>query len=92
MDRCGFPSCSCRRRLRVDTRIPALAVEVHGDFNDDGKQDVAIGAPGEGVGSARGAGSVTVTYGGQPAARLFDQDSHGIPGAAERDDRFGAAL
>jgi hypothetical protein len=34
-----------------------------GDFDGNGADDVAIGHPGEGVGSASGAGAVTVVYG-----------------------------
>src|SRR4051794_41954082 len=51
----------------------ACAVEVRGDFNRDGRQDLAIGVPGEGLGKASRAGAVNVIYGsaggGGPAGR-----------------------
>jgi FG-GAP repeat len=34
-----------------------------GDFNHDGRADLAAGAPGEAVGSLQGAGAVTILYG-----------------------------
>jgi hypothetical protein len=59
--------------------------------------DLAIGAPGEGVGGASQAGAVTTLHGreaGLVAAggQLFPQDSTGVPDAVEPGDRFGAAL
>ena len=79
---------------------PALALEARGDFNNDGEQDVAVGVPDENLGAQADAGAVSVIYGstgglapgGNPRAQLFDQNSPGIPGVAERGDRFGAAL
>jgi FG-GAP repeat len=64
-----------------------------GDFNRDGFADLAAGAPGEGVGSAAGAGAVSVlpgSAGGLTAtgARLFTQ----VGGLIEGGDQFGAAL
>ncbi len=51
-----------------------------GDFDRDGYADVAVGAPGESVGGARRAGSVTVLY-GSPAGviardQLWSQGQH----------------
>ncbi|MFE6338159.1 FG-GAP-like repeat-containing protein [Streptomyces sp. NPDC057798] len=67
------------------------------DFNGDGYRDIAIGAMGADVGSASGAGAVVVLYGsssGVPAAKkaVITQNSTGVPGTAESDDRFGASL
>jgi disulfide bond formation protein DsbB len=64
-----------------------------GDFNGDGRADLAIGAEGEN----NGAGVVHVLYGaagGLAAAgsQLWSQDSPGIGGTAEASDFFGAAL
>ncbi|MCF3118846.1 FG-GAP repeat protein [Streptomyces arenae] len=76
----------------------ALAVA---DIDGDGKDDLIAGAPGEAIGSAAGAGSVTVLKGGangildadgKASAVAYQQDSPGIPGVAEKGDRFGAAL
>jgi hypothetical protein len=64
-----------------------------GDFNHDGFVDLAAGAPSESVGSAGGAGAVSVlpgSAGGLTATggRLFTQ----VGGTVEDDDDFGAAL
>jgi hypothetical protein len=68
-----------------------------GDFNDDGREDLAIGAPGEAVGDRQHAGAVLVLYGsngGLTAAGdlLLTQDTTGVLGDAEAYDRFGSAL
>lgn len=73
----------------------ALAV---GDFDNNGRADLAIGAPGEAVGSRVRAGAVDVIYsdatGLNPAFRAqeFYQDSANMPGTSEAGDLFGAAL
>jgi hypothetical protein len=58
---------------------------------------VAIGAPGDTVGGHAGAGSVTEVQidrgsGALTAAKVWTQDSPGVPGAAEAGDNFGAAI
>ncbi len=68
-----------------------------GDFDGDGRDDLAIGVPDEDVGSTSDAGAVNVIYGtstGLSASgdQLWTQDSSGIQGAAEGGDHFGAAL
>jgi hypothetical protein len=67
------------------------------DFDDDGVVDLAVGAPGEDVGSLADAGAVSVLYGtagglSGTGSQLLTQDHPGVPGVAEEDDRFGAAL
>ena len=66
-----------------------------GDFNGDGFSDLAIGSPGEAIGSAAAAGAVTVLDGSASGLDrngvLFSQTGP-IPGASESDDRFGEAL
>lgn len=72
------------------------AVITSGDFDGDGFDDLAIGAPQDRVGTVLGAGSVTILYGsstGVTAARSHEL----VQGAAladvpETDERFGAAL
>jgi hypothetical protein len=64
-----------------------------GDFNNDGFADLAIGAPGEGLGGAGGAGAVSVLYGSSgglttSGGQLFTQ----VGGAAEAGDLFGSGL
>jgi len=65
-----------------------------GDFNNDGAADLAAGAPLEDVGTMVNAGAVSVLYG--PVIGLssetFTQDTAGVAGRAEPEDRFGAAL
>ncbi|MEV0721178.1 hypothetical protein AB0I37_00165 [Micromonospora purpureochromogenes] len=68
-----------------------------GDINGDGREDLAIGAWGEAIGTKTEAGSVTVLYGGSTGltatgAQFLQQDQAGVPGAAERNDRFGYSL
>ncbi|WP_030862954.1 FG-GAP-like repeat-containing protein [Streptomyces sp. NRRL S-37] len=65
------------------------------DFNGDGYRDVAVTAPFASVGGKGGAGAVTVLYGSPQGAgagkiQTLTQDSAGVPGAAEKDDQFGA--
>ncbi len=67
-----------------------------GDFNNDNRDDLAIGAPGEAIGSIS-AGSVSILYGASGGLtatgnQLFHQDSTGILETAEQGDRFGASL
>ncbi|MGW5634488.1 FG-GAP-like repeat-containing protein [Streptomyces sp. NPDC003832] len=67
------------------------------DFNGDGYRDIAIGALAADVGSARSAGAVVVLYGtasGVSGAKkaVITQNSTGVPGTAETDDRFGVSL
>ncbi|MGW1211491.1 FG-GAP repeat protein [Streptomyces sp. NPDC002499] len=67
------------------------------DFNGDGKADLAIGAPAATVGGKKGAGAVSVVYGGssglKPASyKLLTQNTAGVPGAAETGDAFGSSL
>ena len=64
------------------------------DFNGDGYEDMAVGAPLENVGSIRDAGAVTVSYGGPSGlsadgSQTWTQDSPGVVGASETGDQFG---
>jgi hypothetical protein len=64
-----------------------------GDFNNDGYADLAVGIPGEAVGSLAGAGAVAYFLGGGSGLRTGvwrDQEPTG--GAAEAGDTFGHAL
>jgi hypothetical protein len=78
---------------------PAVAqpVTVPGpDFDNDGFGDLAVGVPGEGVGSVAGAGAVAVLHGSADGlasdGRVLTQGAGGVPGVSERSDGFGAAL
>jgi hypothetical protein len=68
-----------------------------GDFNNDGADDLAIGAPFEDVGSVFDAGAINVLYGSAAdlsvtGDQVFFQGGGGIAGVAEPSDFFGAAL
>eukprot|EP00913_Durusdinium_trenchii_P008806 g8272.t1 len=82
---------------RFDHFGSALAA---GDFDGDGIQDLAIGVPGENVGSQNDAGAVHILYGTSDGltgigSQYVTQDGDGINdivGQNERYDMFGAAL
>jgi hypothetical protein len=72
-----------------------------GDLNGDGKDEVAVGAPGEDLpdpdDGAQGTGLVFVFKGSSTGllatgAQLFSQDSASVPDVSEDDDEFGYAL
>jgi hypothetical protein len=68
-----------------------------GDFDHDGFADLAVGVPGEDVGSVADGGAINVLYGSAAGPRgsgsqLFTQNSAGVGGGAERRDNFGTAL
>jgi uncharacterized repeat protein (TIGR01451 family) len=70
---------------------------VSADFDGDGFQDLAIGVPGERVGSIENAGAVNVLYGSKAGItaeknQLWSQDSPGVQDTSESGDRFAAAL
>jgi hypothetical protein len=68
-----------------------------GDFDKDGRVDLAIGAPREGLGSEAWAGEVTVLRGAPTGltgsgGQLLNQNTPGVPGANEQGDEFARAL
>ena len=68
-----------------------------GDFNGDGYDEIAIGSPGENIGSLADAGLVAVISGSVTGlrfstVRILTQDTPGIPDVAEAGDQFGYAL
>jgi hypothetical protein len=69
-----------------------------GDFDGGGRDDLAIGANGESVGTTEFAGAINVIYGapgglntGRPS-QLFHQGTAGIGSDPEPDDSFGFAV
>ncbi|MEV0185291.1 FG-GAP repeat protein [Streptomyces sp. NPDC050625] len=67
------------------------------DVNGDGFADVAVGAPGEDVGTVADAGAVWLLRGSREGltaahAQSFDQNTPHIPGTAEMDDAWGAQV
>lgn len=69
-----------------------------GDFNNDGKADLAIGADSENVDGKADAGAVHVLYGSGnkglrgTGSQFWTQNSSGVADDAEAKDRFGASL
>ncbi|MFG2652453.1 FG-GAP and VCBS repeat-containing protein [Streptomyces sp. NPDC048436] len=68
-----------------------------GDVNGDGFPDLAVGVPGEAIGSKAKAGAVVLLKGGRAGltgkgAQAFHQDTAGVPGVAESGDLFGGSL
>jgi hypothetical protein len=70
-----------------------------GDFDADGRADLAIGTPFEDVGTVEDAGAVFVVYGSLDglsttgrAPQSWHQNVSGIIDAAETRDRFGSSL
>ncbi|MGY4905559.1 FG-GAP-like repeat-containing protein [Streptomyces sp. 900116325] len=71
------------------------------DIDNDGRDDLIAGAPGEAIGTRAGAGATTLLFGG-PTGLVdawgeghsvgFQQDTPRVPGAAEAADAFGAAV
>ncbi|MGW1030154.1 FG-GAP-like repeat-containing protein [Streptomyces sp. NPDC002577] len=65
-----------------------------GDFNGDGYQDAAAGAPFATAGGEFEAGAVAVAYGsatGIGTKKTISQNTSGVPGSAEESDHFGAS-
>ncbi|MFC7480242.1 M4 family metallopeptidase [Luedemannella flava] len=68
-----------------------------GDFNRDGYADLAVGVAHEGIGTQANSGAFVVLPGTSSGltgtgSKGMSQDSSGVPGAAEANDLFGAAL
>jgi hypothetical protein len=83
----------------ADSTAPADTADggLQADFDNDGFADLAVGVPGESVGSATGAGAVNVLYGAATGltgsgSQLFTQNTSGVGSTAEAGDSFGDAL
>jgi len=72
-------------------------VTAAGDVDGDGHQDLAIGVPGETIGSTRKAGAVNVIYGGplglgNPSNQMWYLGRNGAPGSPAASDGLGSAV
>lgn len=68
-----------------------------GNFNGDGRDDLAIGAPGETIAGHANAGVVHALYGSSVGLRgagseLWSQSTPGVPGVIAAGDAFGMSL
>jgi len=68
-----------------------------GDFDGDGKDDLAMGVPGEDIGAVKDAGAVSVLYGSESRLtaggdQLWHQGLGAVGGSAEAGDLFGDSL
>jgi len=68
-----------------------------GDIDGDNRDDLVIGAPGESISGNGGSGEIGVVFGSPSGLtangdQRFHQNSAGVMGRAEPDDRFGSAL
>ena len=87
------------RSAVVATAEPALVGPTPlaaGDFDGDGRDDLAVGVPREDFPGKADAGGVQVLYGtaaglSAQRSRLWTQGSPGVPGALEANDGFGWA-
>ncbi|MCX4908539.1 FG-GAP and VCBS repeat-containing protein [Streptomyces sp. NBC_00878] len=66
------------------------------DVTGDGFADIALGIPGEDVGTVLDTGSVALVHGSASGvtgagAQVFHQNTAGVPGVAEIKDRFGVS-
>ncbi len=68
-----------------------------GDFNGDGFDDLAVGAPKEDRPGVARAGTTSILFGGvfgllSSDHQILSQDTPGVLGFAQQDDHFGSAL
>jgi hypothetical protein len=99
-----FSSIRCRRKTRSRTRLAVEALEqrsmltsMFADFNGDGYDDLAIGAPGANDNGAIFVGAVHVLYGSptgldSDTLQVWTQDSFDVVDEVEEFDAFGHSL
>lgn len=83
--------------LSVVHAVPTTVKKPKQDFNGDGYEDLAVGAPDAQVGGRAKAGYVAVLYGsaqglGAGTRKVYTQASPGVPGGVEAGDLFGSRL
>jgi len=76
----------------------AAAISAESDFNNDGFSDLAIGIPGQTLGTGTfSAGAVSILYGRAAGltgagSQYLTQNTRGVSSTAEPQDRFGSTL
>ncbi|MFI1187582.1 FG-GAP and VCBS repeat-containing protein [Streptomyces californicus] len=95
----GVVLAACPAPLLLAAPASAAAAKHYDDFNGDGYPDLATPYELTGMRDGTvsfGGGAVLVTFGGPKGlttkTQLVHQDSPGVPGAGEENDRFGSAL
>jgi hypothetical protein len=88
-------ACSCALILNVTAAAAQVVIpaKTRPDFNNDGKDDLAIGVPGEDLSS----GGVNVIYGSATGLTttgnvFISQDTPGVPGGEELNDFCGTSV
>jgi hypothetical protein len=82
---------------RVDAVATASVGYEWADFNGDGFGDIAIGSPGEAIGTVADAGAVYVFYGSgsgfsTSSSQVWHQSSSNVDGVPQSGDHFGQSL
>jgi hypothetical protein len=84
------------RRVMLAGTVAVVARELRADFNGDTLDDLAVGVPGEDIGTVRDAGAVNTLHGSAAGlagtGQVLFQGDGGVGDAPEPDDRFGQAL
>jgi hypothetical protein len=81
----------------LESRTMLTVASATGDFNGDGRDDLAVGLADKNVNGLEAAGEVQVRYGGNSGLsndekQTWTLDSTGVNGHAERHDGFGTSL
>jgi hypothetical protein len=101
----GLTSTDAQRLTQASAGVPSKPEDYDefgtalaaADYGRSGRDDLAIGAPGEQVGKVWRAGMVNVLYGRTPDlsginAQGWSQATSGVPGKPEQYDSFGSSL
>jgi hypothetical protein len=92
----AWPVTAAGRGLAPARTGAVVAQELRADFNGDTLDDLAVGVPGEDIGTVRDAGAVNTLHGGDDGlagtGQVLFQSDNSLGDVAEPNDRFGQAL